>query len=129
MACHLEYNERLAHLVYAGADLFLMPSWYEPCGLSQMISLRYGTIPVVHNTGGLADTIVPLSPSAASGNGFIFEDYNVKDLLAAVKAAIKVYHDKNIFPQLVERGMKLRFSWDHSAKEYQKVFQRCLASG
>ena len=85
IAGHLEFSESMAHQVYAGSDLFLMPSWYEPCGLSQMISLRYGAIPVAHKTGGLADTIVPFDFSKRQGNGFLFEDYLVEDLVAAVK--------------------------------------------
>lgn len=129
IACHLEFSERMAHLVYAGSDLFLMPSWYEPCGLSQMISLRYGTIPIVHKTGGLADTVMPFDSSKGQGNGFVFEDYSLKDLLTAVKTALKIYHKKDIFQALMVKGMNLRFSWDHSAREYQKVFKRCLASG
>lgn len=126
IAAFLTFDERIAHRIYAGSDLLLMPSWFEPCGLSQMIALRYGTIPVVYRTGGLADTI--LHYDAPNGNGFMFTHYSKKALEQVVKKAVEVYKDKEKFQHLVKHGNRLRFTWDHSAKEYQKVFKKCLQS-
>jgi len=128
IACHFVYDEKMAHIIYAGSDIFIMPSWYEPCGLSQMISLRYGTIPLVHKTGGLADTIQSFEERTGEGYGFVFKDYTREALKKAVEQAIETYHQKDIFRKLMHRGMELRFSWDKSAKQYQEVFQQCLVS-
>lgn len=125
VAVSLEFKEELAHEVYAGSDLFLMPSQFEPCGLSQMISLRYGTIPLVFKTGGLADTIIPHDKPA--GNGFVFTNYKKEDFLRAVKIALRVFKDKKNFEKLIMNAYKSDFSWDKSAKEYQRIYQ-CLQS-
>lgn len=123
-----EYNEKFAHEIYAGADIFLMPSHYEPCGLSQMISLRYGTIPLVYNTGGLADTITPFNSPKRKGNGFVFDRYTKDGLVSAVKLATMTYANRKLFGGLVKRSFEFDFSWDKSAKEYEKLYKKCLRS-
>ncbi|MDP2654821.1 MAG: glycogen synthase GlgA [Candidatus Omnitrophota bacterium] len=124
-ALHIIFDENLAHQVYAGSDIFLMPSVYEPCGLSQMISLKYGTIPLVHHTGGLVDTIRPYDQG---GNGFVFQDYSLKDFLHAVREAVKIYHRKTVFAGLVKKAFDCHFTWDDSARQYMDLYTRRLAS-
>ena len=102
----LEFNDRLAHLIEAGSDFFLMPSRYEPCGLNQMYSLRYGTIPIVRATGGLLDTISDIDGAAEIGNGFIFREYSPAALLDAVRRAVDFYRDKNALRKVRKRAMK-----------------------
>ncbi|MEW6516529.1 MAG: glycogen synthase GlgA [candidate division FCPU426 bacterium] len=118
----LEFNDPMAHRIYAGSDLFLMPSLYEPCGLGQLISLRYGTIPLVRHTGGLADTIVNYQDG--QGNGFSFKAYSSEALLLSVRRALEVYHRKSEWHSLVQTAMKNDFSWDRSAREYEKLYQQ-----
>jgi len=113
----LKFDDTLAHRIYAGADIFLMPSKYEPCGLGQMISLRYGTLPLVFKTGGLADTV-------NEKNGFVFDKYSKDELIKTIKKAIKVYKDKIQWNELMLRGMKLNFSWAESAKKYIELYER-----
>lgn len=125
LSVQILFDESLAHRIEAGADLFLMPSRYEPCGLNQMYSLRYGTIPVVRKTGGLADTIVDATPSnikAGTANGFVFEQANPHELLTTVRLALKTYRDKNLWYRMMRAGMAADFSWDRSAKEYEKLY-------
>jgi starch synthase len=126
MGLKLGFDPRLAQLIYAGSDMFLMPSRYEPCGLGQLISLRYGTIPIVRSTGGLADTICDFNPKTKRGNGFSFVNYSSQELLAAIERALKVYADKPVWRKLMQRGMQQDFSWEHSAKEYVKLYKKAL---
>ncbi len=128
IAVCLKYDETLAHRIYAGSDFFLMPSIYEPCGLSQMISLKYATIPIVFKTGGLADTIVNFNPKDISGNGFVFEKYDVLSFVRCVKSALEIYENKDLFGCLVRKTLTYDFSWDKSAEEYQKLYTQCLSS-
>ena len=114
------FNEPLAHLIEAGCDMFLMPSRFEPCGLNQLYSLRYGTIPIVHLTGGLGDTVAAWSPD--SGTGFVFEPYGTKELRKAMKLALKVYHSGSDWKTLMARAMSKDFSWDQSAKQYLHLY-------
>jgi starch synthase len=118
----LEFNDKLAHLVEAGSDFFLMPSRYEPCGLNQMYSLRYGTIPIVRATGGLVDTISDLGGAGVSGNGFIFSEYESRALLEAVKRAAVFYRNKAALRRTRKRIMKEDHSWRRSAKEYSAMY-------
>jgi starch synthase len=118
------FDEQFARLLYAGSDLFLMPSKYEPCGLGQMIALRYGTVPVVRKTGGLADTVVDYDPKTGQGTGFVFEEYSAPALAACVRRAVSVFRDRDAWTGLVRSGMKQDFSWEHSAKEYVKVYRK-----
>ena len=119
-ALHKTFDERLAHQVYAGSDIFLMPSVYEPCGLSQMISLKYGTIPLVYHTGGLIDTVQPFEQG---GNGFVFKDYTVSEFVKTVKTAVDLYHSKTKFEALMRRAFDCHFSWKDSAKQYLALYE------
>lgn len=117
------FDEALAHGIYAGADFFLMPSRYEPCGLGQMIALRYGAIPVARNTGGLTDTIEDFHPFARTGTGFLFSDYTAASLLDALKRAFCVYADPGTLTAMVRRAMAQDFSWKRSAQRYLDVYR------
>ncbi len=130
LSVHLTFDEALAHRIEAGADLFLMPSRYEPCGLNQLYSLRYGTIPVVRKTGGLADTVVDAIPSnIASGKatGFMFEAASGHVLLTTLRLALQLYKDRNLWERMMKTAMAADFSWDQSAREYVKLYERALA--
>lgn len=122
------YQEALARQIYGGADLFLMPSRYEPCGLGQMIALRYGTIPVVRRTGGLADTVVDADREPARANGFAFEKYEGAALLDALRRAMARFRDGKAWSVLVARGMRLDFSWSDSCKRYVELYARAASS-
>ncbi len=122
VAVFLTFDDQLAHLIEAGSDMFLMPSRYEPCGLNQMYSLRYGTIPIVRKTGGLADTIIDYDADANHGNGFVFEKYDAKALKSAVSRAVKLFKDDKSWQKLIKRCMKLDFSWHAAADKYVKLY-------
>lgn len=124
---NINFDETFAHRIYAGSDFFLMPSRYEPCGLGQMISLRYGTVPIVYKTGGLADTIVQFNPVDLSGNGFLFDSYSTYALIEALKTAYDLYCNREIFQQLSEACMKYDFSWNRSASEYKKLYEKLVS--
>ena len=120
-------DEGLAHRIYAGSDMFLMPSQFEPCGLSQMIALRYGSVPIVRETGGLKDSIVPYNQYTDEGNGFSFANYNAHEMLFTIERAVRYYYDdKPMWNRLVQRGMHEDFSWTHSAGEYLALYERLL---
>ncbi|MEW6386893.1 MAG: glycogen synthase GlgA [Thermodesulfobacteriota bacterium] len=123
----IAFDNKLAHLIEAGADMFLMPSRYEPCGLNQMYSLKYGTIPVVRATGGLADTVKPADPAKGTGTGFLFSDYTPEAFLKALKAALKAYQDKKLWKRLMQNAMNEDFSWKTSAKAYLNLYQRIVS--
>jgi len=129
VSANLEFNEELAHQIYAGADMFLMPSRYEPCGLGQMISLRYGTLPIVRATGGLADTVEDYDPTTKKGNGFRFQEYSAVALLGAIVRALFAYQDRSAWQVLMKRGMQSDFSWQASARKYEQVYQEALRLG
>jgi starch synthase len=116
------FEEALAHLIYGGSDMFLMPSHFEPCGLGQMIAMRYGSLPIVRHTGGLVDTVPELSPDLTQGNGFVFHDYSPVALIAAVKTAVGAYHDQRAWSQAVKRISQLDFSWQSSARRYETLY-------
>ena len=120
----IAFDESLSHKIYAGSDMFLIPSRYEPCGLTQMYSLRYGTVPVVRATGGLDDTIQEHDPARGTGNGFRFQEYSSAALLSSLKKAITVHRQKEHWRQLVQRAMACDFSWEMSAREYLRLYQR-----
>ena len=122
----IAYDNKLAHLIEAGSDMFLMPSQYEPCGLNQLYSLRYGTIPVVRGVGGLEDTITDVTKEPESGTGFKFYDYTDKAMLEAVSRALKVYKNKDAWISLVKRCMDEDFSWQRSAKEYMGLYKKAI---
>lgn len=128
MGVYIGFNAILAQRIYAGADMFLMPSRYEPCGLGQMISMRYGTIPIVRATGGLADTVHDYNPATGSGNGFIFSEYDGSALLHAIKRAIQLYREEpGKWLKLIQTAMELDFSWARSGVEYQQLYQEALS--
>ena len=123
MAVRLDYNEDLSMAIYAGADLFLMPSKSEPCGLSQMIAMRYGTVPIVRETGGLKDTVQPYEAWRDAGNGFTFANYASGDMLYVVREAVYLYKDyPDAFGRLRQRAMECDFSWERSAGEYLRIY-------
>lgn len=118
------FSNVLAHRIEAGADLFLMPSRYEPCGLNQMYSLRYGTPPVVHRTGGLADTVDPWDPRTREGTGFVFDHHDATGFRWALETGLGVYRDREAWAKLQANGMALDFSWDRQAQRYAQLFSR-----
>lgn len=118
----MEFNDPLAHRIYAGSDFFLMPSMFEPCGLSQMIALRYGTLPVVRSTGGLKDTVVPYNEYTDEGNGFSFENYNAHDMLHTMRYALNIYQNKERMTSLQKRAMNQDLSFQKSALAYAKLY-------
>jgi starch synthase len=120
------FDENLAHKIEAGSDIFLLPSRFEPCGLNQMYSLRYGTIPVVHGTGGLDDAIKSYDPESAEGNGFKFESYDAEALLASLQQAVALYHDREAWERLMRRGMQMNFSWASPARAYSDLYAKAL---
>ncbi|MDD3905390.1 MAG: glycogen synthase GlgA [Candidatus Omnitrophica bacterium] len=124
---NLKFDATLAQKIYAAADIFLIPSRYEPCGLGQMISFRYGTIPVVRETGGLKDSVEEFSSKTREGNGFTFSEYRADHLFAAIKRALAAYKNKTVWSDLVKRVMALDFSWESSAKEYVKLYGKITA--
>lgn len=123
----LRHDEKLAHRIYAGSDISLMPSLFEPCGLGQLISLRYGTIPVVRKTGGLADTIIDFDRDTKRGNGFVFEKPTSTALERAIRRALAAYRWKKVWMRLVERAMREDRSWGRSAREYVELYRKALA--
>jgi starch synthase len=124
IAVKIAYDNALAHKVEAGADMFLMPSHYEPSGLSQLYSLKYGTVPIVRATGGLDDTVDPWDPRAKKGTGFKFQEYTGDALLRAVHQAFEVYRDPTSWQKLMRNGMSKDFSWRVAAREYIRLYER-----
>ena len=125
LAARFAMDLGLAHRMYAGADFFLMPSLFEPCGLSQMIAMRYGTIPIVRETGGLRDTVLSYNEYSKDGNGFTFLNYNAHDMLTVIRRALGYYADEPAVLELLrKRGMEGDFSWTHSAKDYLAIYAR-----
>ena len=116
------FDDRLAHRIYAGSDYFLMPSVFEPCGLAQMIALRYGTLPIVRSTGGLKDTVWPYNEKTDEGNGFSFDNYNAHDMLNTVRYALKIYRQKPRLESLRKRAMQRDWSFQKSALAYAKLY-------
>ncbi len=123
IAVTIGFNEGLAHRITAGADMFLMPSHYEPCGLNQMYSLNYGTVPIVRQTGGLADTIIDRDAHPKNGNGLSFTRYSSESLHAALLRGLKLFKNKNVWKKMIEQGMQADFSWNSSAKKYLKLYK------
>lgn len=120
------FSEKVARRVYAASDMYLMPSRFEPCGISQMISLRYGSVPIVHETGGLSDTITDFNPKTGRGNGFIFRAYKSADLLVAIARAVETHKYARIWEHLTWRAMKQSFSWEIPAKKYITLYRKAI---
>lgn len=123
---YLKFDERLAHKIYAGCDCFLIPSRFEPCGLSQLISYKYGTLPVAHYTGGLADTVEEVS---LGGGGFVFSKYSSDDLIDAVERAADLFRKKEAWDRTREKVMQYNFSWETTAEKYIGMYKKCLSLG
>lgn len=126
---HFTFDEAMAHRIIAGADIFLMPSRYEPCGLNQLYSLRYGTVPIVRRTGGLADTVEGYSPlhiKTGKANGFIFEHPHPRELLSIILLALSVYQNSESWRALIKAGMEKDFSWKGSAQEYALLYEKAI---
>jgi starch synthase len=121
-AARITFNEPLSRRFYAGADVFLMPSQFEPCGLAQMMASRYGTVPVVRETGGLADTIHPYNPTTGEGNGINFVSYNAHHMLDALRRAVELYNKPEQWARLRHNAMTYDFSWSKSAKLYLEMY-------
>jgi starch synthase len=121
VAAALTFNNDLAHLIEAGSDMFLMPSRYEPCGLNQIYSLRYGTIPIVRATGGLDDTIEDVQ--GGNGTGFKFKNYAASDMMKAIQRALTAFKDQATWRKLMKSGMAKDFSWEASAKKYIQLYR------
>ena len=119
---YFEFNDALAHLIQAGSDAFLMPSRYEPCGLNQMYSLKYGTVPIVRAVGGLVDTVRDYDPDSTQSNGFVFEDFTSEDMIRAVNRAVDLFRRRRAWGKLVKVGMKSDFSWAKSAASYEHLY-------
>ena len=127
VSANFQMNSALAHKLYAAADLFLMPSLFEPCGLSQLISLRYGTLPITRETGGLRDTVLAYNEFTGDGNGFTFLYYNAHDMLHVIENAVRMFHDqRDVFNGLAVRAMKGQYGWDQSAKQYLDLYGKLL---
>lgn len=123
---HLEFSAEIASRIFAGSDIFLMPSRFEPCGLTQLISLRYGTIPIVRNTGGLSDTITDYNTRTKEGNGFVFTEYNKMQLFAEIIEALTCYKFKQTWKALVKKGMRQSFSWEIPAEKYTELYRKAM---
>lgn len=127
LAVKIAFDDQLAHRIYAGSDVFLMPSRFEPCGLGQLISFRYGTVPVARRTGGLADTVIDAGEDTEKGNGFIFSTYTARGLVHAVCRALEAYRSREQWNSLIRRIMKLDFSWNRSARAYVDLYKSVIA--
>ena len=127
LAAAIKFDDDLAHKIYAGADLLLMPSLFEPCGLSQMIAMRYGTIPLVRETGGLKDTVIPYNKYTGEGNGFSFANYNAHELLFTAKEAIRVYREHpEAWQGLMKQAYETDFSWEQPARRYRTLYEQLI---
>ena len=123
VSANIYYSEAMSHKIYAAADAFLMPSLFEPCGLSQLMSLRYGTVPIVRETGGLKDTVQPYNEYEGTGTGFSFANYNAHEMLGTIRYAERIYYDrKREWNKIVDRGMAQDYSWASSAKQYEELY-------
>ncbi|ADM39042.1 glycogen synthase GlgA [Bacillus spizizenii] len=126
---YIGFDEPLAHQIYAGSDMFLMPSKFEPCGLGQLIALQYGSIPIVRETGGLYDTVRSYQEEEGTGNGFTFSAFNAHDLKFTIERALSFYRQKDVWKSIMKTAMNADYSWEQSAKEYQRIFEHVTRSG
>ena len=127
VSVNILFDEALAHRVYAAADIFLMPSRYEPCGLSQLIALKYGAVPIVRQTGGLNDTIIPFDKYTNTGNGLTFPNFNAHELLFTVKKGLSYYEDAALWDHIVKNAMESDYSWDRSAQAYMNIYKQIIS--
>lgn len=124
-----QFDDKLAHRIYGACDFFLMPSQFEPCGIGQLISFKYGTVPVVFRTGGLADTVVDYSSDKRGGNGFVFSKYDDREFFACVQRGLKLFKDEKSWLEFIKRLMGLNFSWKESAKKYVALYEKEMCAG
>ena len=124
VSANIRFSNQLAQRIYAAADLFLMPSNYEPCGIGQLIAMRYGAIPVVRETGGLKDTVIPYDKQTKEGTGFVFHDYNAHEMMYALKRALSLYMNPIEWYRLVKNAMSADYSWKKSAEEYRQLYEK-----
>jgi len=124
LGAHILFDAKMAKRIYAGSDIFLMPSRYEPCGLGQLISFRFGTVPLVRETGGLADTVEDFDPQTGTGTGFVFKDYDTPVLLRTLDRALAAFRDEKVWSKLVKNVMRCDFSWASSAKKYVELYEK-----
>lgn len=123
VSANIYYSDAMSHKIYASCDAFLMPSLFEPCGLSQLMSLRYGTLPIVRETGGLKDTVEPYNEYEGTGTGFSFTNYNAHEMMGTVRYAERIYYDKKReWNKMIDRAMAQDFSWANSAKQYEEMY-------
>lgn len=128
VSANIRFSNELAHKIYAASDMFLMPSLFEPCGLGQLIALRYGSIPIVRETGGLKDTVIPYNEYDETGNGFGFKNYKFEELLNVIQYALKIYRNKNKWGNIIRKAMSADNSWEKSAKEYMEIYNELLSN-
>lgn len=128
ISANIKFSNELAHKIYAASDMFLMPSLFEPCGLGQLIALRYGSIPIVRETGGLKDTVTPYNEYDETGNGFGFQNYRFEELLNIIKYALKIYENKDKWNNIVRQAMSADNSWEKSAKEYIEIYNKLITN-
>ncbi|WP_270165880.1 glycogen synthase GlgA [Paenibacillus sp. SYP-B4298] len=128
LSAQIRFDEGLARRIYASSDLFLMPSRFEPCGLSQMIAMRYGSIPIVRETGGLSDTVHAYNEYTGEGNGFSFTHYNAHDMMHTIRRALRIYEQPDQWEQLVRNAMSGDYSWNRSAQEYMALYEQVIAN-
>ncbi len=126
VSSNIYFSDEMAQRIYAAASIFLMPSAYEPCGLGQLIAMRYGTIPVARATGGLVDTVIPYDKATQQGNGYLFADYNAHDMMYTIKKALTLFRDFNSWKLLMQNAMNTDYSWARSAKEYKALYERLV---
>lgn len=126
VASLIRFDEQMARKIYAGSDMFLMPSLSEPCGISQLIAMRYGSVPIVRAVGGLRDTVIQYDPQKDSGTGYLFQNYNAHEMAHTVYLACQTFKDKEKWEKLVKRAMRTSFSWDKAALQYIKVYERAI---
>ena len=126
VSTNIYFSDEMAQRIYASSSIFLMPSAYEPCGLGQLIAMRYGTIPVVRATGGLQDTVIPYDKATGKGNGFLFSDYNAHDMMYTIKKALTLYRDLGTWKRLMTNAMQSDYSWARSATEYKALYERLI---
>jgi starch synthase len=129
VSAFIAFEESLAHLIYSGSDIFLMPSRFEPCGLGQIIAMRYGALPVVRHTGGLVDTVPEFTAGLKEGNGFVFHDYTAEALTVALKKAVESFKDRKTWLEAVQRVMNVDYSWEVSARQYEAAYRRVIKKG
>ena len=126
LSVNIYFSDEMSHLIYAASDMFIMPSLFEPCGLGQLIALRYGSVPIVRETGGLKDTIKPYNKYTGEGNGFSFKNYNWEELYNTIMYALYCYKNKEVWNKIIKSSMECDYSWSNSAERYKEVYMSLI---